>query len=90
MHDSGAHLGLGLGLRVRVRVEVLVLRALGHILRLHVLRRLLQLLTAYRLGAGEAGGRELGEEGVQRGVRLGERGRVGEDHRAPGRRSSGK
>ena len=57
MHDSGAHLGLGFALRVRVRVEVLVLRALGHILRLHILRRLLQLLTAYRLGAGEAGGR---------------------------------
>ena len=67
-----------------------VLRALGYILRLHILRCLLQLLTAYRLGAGEAGGRELGEEGVQRGVRLGERGRVGEDHRAPGQRSSGK
>lgn len=62
-----------------------MLRALRYILRLHILRRL---LTAYRLGAGEAGGRKLGEEGVQRGVRLGERGRVGEDHRAPGQRSS--
>ena len=93
MHDSGAHLGLGLGLRVRARVEVLRASGFGpHTAAAHGLglRRSLQLLTAYRLGAGEAGGRELGEEGVQRGVRLGERGRVGEDHRAPGRRSSGK
>ena len=63
-----------------------MLRALGHILRLHILRRLLQLLTAYRIGAGEAGGRNLGEEGVQRGVCLRERGRIGEDHCAPSKK----
>ena len=47
-------------------------------------------LRVRAIARAAAGGRELGEEGVQRGVRLGERGRVGEDHRAPGRRSSGK